>query len=131
MLAADQVIAIRHEIMVVENGRDRIVLQHVSPVRTSGVGAGGGNQITAVRKLELEKTYRNGVQVEQRVRYRTGGTLNLYAAVRGRGVEIPRPVARRLWAERRRYRGHGLLPRAITLRGRRPSRGAVSTISRP
>src|SRR5207249_10144265 len=100
MLAVDQVIAIRHEIMVVENCRDRIVLQRVSPVRTSGVGAGGGNQITAVRKLELEKTDRNGIQVEQRVRYRTGGTLNLYTAVRRCVVEVPSPITRRLRAER-------------------------------
>src|SRR5437899_12183543 len=101
MLAVDQVIAIRHEIMVVENSGDRIVLQRVSPVRTSGVGAGGGNQITAVRKLELEKTDRNGIQVEQRIRHRTGRTLNLYAAVR-RCVVAGCTVAWHLRAEGRR-----------------------------
>src|SRR2546422_10135286 len=68
---------------------------------SSGVGAGGGNQITAVRKLELEKTDRNGIQVEQRVRYRTGGTLNLYTAVR-RCVVVSCTVAWRLRAEGRR-----------------------------
>src|SRR5207247_6842285 len=109
MLANDQVIASRHEIMVVEHGRDRIVLQHVSPVRTSGVGAGGGNQITAVRKLELKKTDRDGIEIEQRVRYRAGWTLNLYAAVRRCVIQVSLPIhglwtsiARRLRAERRR-----------------------------
>src|SRR6266699_991567 len=99
MLAVDQVIAIRHEIMVIENGRDRIVLQPVSAVSTAGISAGTGNQITAVGKLELKKTDGNGIQVEQRVRDRTGRTLNLYTAVRS-GVVGRCTVARRLRAER-------------------------------
>src|SRR5436309_3739766 len=101
MFAVDQIIAIRHEIMVIKNGRNRIVLQLVSAVSTAGISAGTGNQITAVRKLELEKTDRNGIQVEQRVRYRTGGTLNLYTAVR-RCVVVSCTVAWRLRAEGRR-----------------------------
>src|ERR1043166_7741118 len=100
MLAVDQVIAICHKIMVIENGRDRIVLQPVSTVSTAGISAGTGNQITAVRKLELEKTDRNGIQVEQRVRDRTRGTFNLYTTVR-RCVVGSCTVARQLRAERR------------------------------
>src|SRR5205809_6841272 len=109
MLAVDQVIAIRHKIMVVENGGDRIVLEHVSAIRTAGVGARTRNQITAVRKLELKKTDRDGIEIEQRVRYRAGWTLNLYAAVRRCVIQVSLPIhglwtsiARHLRAERRR-----------------------------
>src|SRR5262245_20777601 len=100
MLAVDQIIPIRHEIMIVEDGGDRIVLKHVSAIRTAGAGAGTGNQIPAVGKLELEKTDRNGIQVEQWVRYRTCRAFNLDTAIGCRIVGVSHTIARRLWAER-------------------------------
>src|SRR3989442_4232440 len=115
--------------MVVENGGNRIVLQHVSGVRTAGVGAGTRNQITAVWKLELKKIDRDGIQVKRRVRYRTGRTLNLYAAVGCRVVEVSRPIARGLRTECCSQRGDELLSRAVTLRERRPTCGAFTAVA--
>ena len=86
--------------MVIKNGRNRIVLQLVSAVSTAGISAGTGNQITAVRKLELEKTDRDGIQVEQWVRYRTGRAFNLDTAIGRCVAKVSCPIAWRLRAER-------------------------------
>src|SRR5207244_8958493 len=102
--------------MIPKNGGYRVVLKRIPTIETHRIEPGTGNQITAVRELELKKADRDGIQVEQGFRYRTGRTLNLYTAVGCRVVEVSCPIARRLRAERCSQRGHELLPRTIALR---------------
>ena len=96
VFAVDQIIEIAHAIMVLKNGGYRIVLKRVPCIRTSRIHSRTGNQITAVRELELKKTDCHWIDVKRWITHRSVRTLNLYATVGSGVVQVSGPIARRL-----------------------------------
>ena len=96
VFAVDQIIEIAHAIVIFENCGYRIVLKRVPSVGTGRIYSGTGNQIAAVRELELKKTDRHRIEVEERVGGRAARTLNLYATVGSGVVKVSGPIAWRL-----------------------------------
>ena len=62
--AVDQIIEVAHGVVILENGGYRKALKHIPSIRTTRIGSGTGNQITAVRKLELKKTDGDRIEIE-------------------------------------------------------------------